>query len=104
MKKVSVNNMIAVLKSKYNLDFSNLTFKDFRIKAGEKYRIDADESIQKEAYALDIVADIKELMMEKIERDWYRKEERVFYINTLLEEFFKVSGFIIRPAKNININ
>lgn len=93
MKKISVDNMILVLKSKYGLEFSNLTWSGLKIEASERHKINTQD-----AYALDIVADIKELMLERIERNWYKKEERVFYINTLLEEFFKISGFPIQSS------
>lgn len=88
MKKISVDSMVIVLKSKFDLDFSKLNYKDLKIEACERHKINTQD-----AYALDIVADIKEMMLEKIERDRNRKEERVFLINTLLEEFFNVVGF-----------
>lgn len=96
MKKISVDNMITILKSKYDLDFGKLTWVGLKIEATERHRIGNTQ----DSYALDIVADIKELMLEKIERNRFRTEERVFFINTLLEEFFNITGFPkeIRPT------
>lgn len=96
MKKISVDNMIVVLKSKYNLDFSKLDWKSIKIEAQEKYKLGtatSNNNFVNDSYALDIVADIKELMLEKIERNRFRTEERVFFIDTLLEEFFSITGF-----------